>query len=491
VDESGHRGTAGTWLGRLGGVRVRAALAATVVVAVILAVAAVAFVVVQRRQLESTLTDVAAQGASTAAAAVARHGAVGGVVPAGRGEQALVQVVTPDGVVLASSSAIAGEPPVVDLRPAPGESVSLRADTLPIGEMEPFAVVVIGVAGPDGDVVVISAESLETAERATQVLGNLLLVGYPILLLLVAGTSYWLTGLALRPVEAMRRRVAGITAGDQAARVPVPPSRDEVARLAATMNAMLDRLGAASDAQRRFVADASHELRSPLATIRAAHEIAAIHPEGTDWAAVHTDVLAEVGRLERLVDDLLFLARSDEHGPRLQAEDVDVDDLVHAEAGRLRRTTGLDVVVHAGPVRVTGDRQQLARVLRNLTDNAARHAAGRVELRVERVDDEAVIDVIDDGPGIPEADRDRIFERFVRLDASRHRAGGGAGLGLAIAREIARAHEGELSALGSARGAHLRLRLPSPVPPAGGSSGASSAVSSRGVAPSPAAATHG
>lgn len=465
----------------------RAALAATVVVAVILAVAAVAFVLVQRRQLESTLADVAAQGAATTAAEVAQRGAVGDVVPAGRGEQALVQVVTAGGVVLASSAAIAGEPPVVDLRPAPGESVTLRADTLPIGETEPFAVVVIGVASPDGDVVVISAESLETAERATEVLVNLLLVGYPILLVLVAGTSYWLTGLALRPVEAMRRRVAGITAGDQAARVPVPPSRDEVARLAATMNAMLDRLGAASDAQRRFVADASHELRSPLATIRAAHEIAAMHPEGADWAAVHTDVLAEVGRLERLVDDLLFLARSDEHGPRLQPEDVDVDDLVHAEAGRLRRTTGLDVAVHAAPVRVTGDRQQLARVLRNLTDNAARHAAGRVELRVERVDEEAVIDVIDDGPGIPEADRDRIFERFVRLDASRHRAGGGAGLGLAIAREIARAHGGELSALESARGAHLRLRLPSPLPPAG----SSSAVPSRGGAPSPSAAAHG
>jgi signal transduction histidine kinase len=258
----------------------------------------------------------------------------------------------------------------------------------------------------------------------------------------------------------MRRRVAGITATDRGARVPVPPSRDEVALLATTMNAMLDRLADAADAQRRFVADASHELRSPLATIRAAHEIAAVHPEASDWATVNADVLAEVQRLERLVDDLLFLARFDEHGPRWHPEDVDLDDLVTTEAGRLRRTTGLAVVVHQTPVRMVGEPDQLARVLRNLTDNAARHAAARIELRVDRLGSDAVIDVIDDGPGIPVAERERIFERFVRLDASRQRGAGGAGLGLAIAREIVRTHGGELSAVPRADGAHLRVRLP-------------------------------
>lgn len=450
-------------LGRFGGVRVRAALAATIVVALILAVAAVAFVVLQRRQLESTLSDVAAQEAAAVASDVAINGAAAAApTPAGGSERALFQVVSADGVVVASSPAISGEPPVVGARPAPGETVALRADTLPIEEDEPFAVVVLGVTGPDGDAVVISAQSLESAERATEVLVGLLALGYPILLVLVAGTSYWLTGRALAPVEAMRRRVAGITATDPSARVPVPPSRDEVAQLATTMNAMLERLATAAEAQRRFVADASHELRSPLATIRAAHEIAAVHPDASDWSTVNTDVLLEVARLERLVDDLLFLARSDERGLHPQSEDVDLDDLVSAEAGRLRRTTGLRVTVHAAPVRVVGDRHQLSRALRNLVDNAARHATSSVELRTDGRTGRALIDVVDDGPGVPAAERERIFERFVRLDASRQRPAGGAGLGLAISREVARAHGGELSALEHAGGAHLQLRLPLP-----------------------------
>lgn len=444
----------------------RAAFAATVVVALILAVAAVAFVVLQRRELEATLTDIAAQEAADVTAEVARNGATAvTVTPAGSGEQALVQVVTADGTVVASSPSIAGEPPVVDARPGPGQSEMLRSRTLPIGEDESFAVVVRGVASPDGAVVVISAQSLESAQRATDALVGLLALGYPILLVLVAGTSYWLTGLALRPVEAMRRRVAGITATDPAARVPVPPSRDEVAQLATTMNAMLDRLAAAADAQRRFVADASHELRSPLATIRAAHEIAAVHPEASDWSILTTDVLAEVQRLERLVDDLLFLARSDERGARKQPTDVDLDDLVTAEAGRLRRTGEQRIVVQVMPVQTVGDRDQLARALRNLIDNAARHAVGQVELRIEQRHGEAVVDVIDDGPGVPAADRERIFQRFVRLDASRVRAAGGTGLGLAIAREIARSHGGDLATLEHTGGAHFQLRLPLSTPP--------------------------
>jgi signal transduction histidine kinase len=449
--------------GRLGGVRVRAALAATLVVALILAVSAVAFVLLQRSQLESTLTGVAEQEAAAVATQVARAGAAAAdVTPAGTGEQALVQVVSSDGVVVAASPSITGEPPLVDLRPAPGRMLSVRAASLPIGEEDPFAVVARGVHGPDGDAVVIAAQSLETAERATQVLIGLLALGYPVLLLLVAGTSYWLTGLALAPVEAMRRRVAGITATDVSARVPVPPSHDEVAQLASTMNAMLDRLAAATETQRRFVADASHELRSPLATIRAAHEVASVYPAASDWAVVNTDVLAEVQRLERLVDDLLFLARSDEHGPRSRAEDVDLDDLVTAEAGRLRRTTARRIVAHVTPVRVVGDRHELARVLRNLSDNAARHATGLVEFHVGRRGSAAVVDVVDDGLGIPASERERVFERFVRLDPSRERAGGGAGLGLAIAREIARAHGGELTVVPRHGGTHLRLRMPLP-----------------------------
>jgi signal transduction histidine kinase len=440
---------------------VRAALAATLVVALILAVAAVAFVLLQRHQLEATLASVAEQEAAAVAAQVARDGAAAADVnPAGAGEQALVQVLDAGGRVVAASPSVVGEPPLVDPRPQPGQTVTVRADTLRIAEEEPFAVAVRGVRGPDGDAVVIAAQSLESAGSATDVLVRLLALGYPVLLVLVAGTSYWLTGRALAPVAGMRRRVAGITATDLDARVPVPPSHDQVAELAVTLNEMLDRLAAATVAQRRFVADASHELRSPLASIRAAHEVASVHPEAIDWAVVNADVLTDLTRLERLVDDLLFLARTDERGPRPQREDVDLDDLVAEEASRLRRTTGLQVVTRLVPARVVGDRLQLARVLRNLADNATRHAVDRVELGVQPSAAAAVVDVVDDGPGIPVAERDRVFDRFVRLDTSRERAAGGAGLGLAIARAIARAHGGDVVVLDSPSGAHLRLRVP-------------------------------
>jgi signal transduction histidine kinase len=449
------------WRGRFGGVRVRAALAATLVVGLILAVSAVAFTLLQRSELESTLLSVARQQAGTVAAQVARDGvAAADVVQAGAGEHALVQVLGRNGTVITQSPAIKGAPPLVEQRPAPGETVTLHADRLPVEEEDPFAVVIRGVHGPDGDAVVISAQSLESARRANAVLIRLLALGYPVLLVLVAGTSYWLTGRALAPVEAMRRQVAGITATDLTARVRVPPSHDQVAQLAVTMNGTLDRLAGATAAQRRLVSDVSHEFRSPLATIRAAHEVALVHPEAADRAALHADVLAEVTRLELLVDDLLFLARSDESGLSPERGEVDLDDLVDDEARRLRRTTALRIVPKVRPVRVHGDRRQLGRVLRNLTDNAARHAAGCVELRVDEVEGDAVVEIVDDGPGIPDTERERVFDRFVRLDPSRGRSAGGAGLGLAIAREIARAHGGDVTVVDSVQGAQLRLRLP-------------------------------
>jgi len=226
------------------------------------------------------------------------------------------------------------------------------------------------------------------------------------------------------------------------------------------MNAMLERLETGSDRQRRFVGDASHELRSPLATIRAAHEIAALHPDSRDWTATGRDVLAELDRLDHLVDDLLLLARADEHGLRLRTVDVDLEDLLNRETGRLRKLGRLTVTVAAPPARVQGDPVQLARALRNLVDNAARHAEGRVDLRLQAVGENVAVEVEDDGPGIPEADRERVFERFVRLDESRTRASGGTGLGLAIAREISTAHGGSVSVEAGARGARFVLVLP-------------------------------
>ncbi len=445
---------------RPGGVRLRTSAAATLVVALVLAGASISFIVLQRHLLEGSLTDVARQQASDVAAQVAQEG-VGVDLGGGGGDQSLIQVVGGAGSVAAASASIDGEPPVLGLRPDPGEVVVATSSQLPIGEGEAFVVVAEGTTSPDGPMVVLAAQSLETVQESTAVVGELLLVGYPLVLLAVALTSYWLTGRALAPVEAIRRRVATIdgTSG-LSARVPVPPGGDEIARLARTMNSMLTRLQAGAEAQRRFVGDASHELRSPLATIRAAHEIQALHPGATDWTHVSGEVLSELDRVDRLVADMLLLARSDEHGLALNRHDVDLDDLVVAEAARLRHAGVPDLVVSAPPVRVLGDPDHLARMLRNLTDNAARHARRRVAVSLRATGATAVIEVADDGPGVDADDRERVFERFVRLDQSRARDSGGTGLGLPIARQIARAHGGDLTLDDHAQGARFVVAIP-------------------------------
>lgn len=443
-----------------GGVRVRTTAAATVAVAIFLAVAAVAFALVQRQQLEGSLADAARQQAADLVAQVAREGA-NADLGSGGGDQSLVQIISPDGSVLASSPAIDGEPAVIAAHPGPGQVQTIRTDELPIGEGEMFVVVAHGADSPDGPVVIVVAQSLELVEQSTAVVVKLLVIGYPIVLIGVALTSYWLVGRALHPVEAIRSRVADIEGNATlSARVPVPTGNDEITHLATTMNAMLQRLQTASETQRRFVADASHELRSPLATIRAAHEIAALHPDQISLEATTGDVLAELDRIDKLVADLLLLARADERGLTLRRVDVDLDDLVRAEAARLRRQETTTVTLHAPPVRVQGDPDNLARALRNLVDNAARHATSTVTIRLSTDHTSARIEIEDDGPGIPAAEHERVFERFVRLDESRARTSGGTGLGLAIAREIAHAHGGSLTIEDGQPGARFVLTLP-------------------------------
>ena len=447
------------------GIRARTTVSATLVVAIALLVASVALVVLQRQQLTDGLAAVARQQGDTVAAQIEEGGvsaidvAALSVAP---GEPALLQVLDADDQVLVSSDDDYEDEPIADLRPAPGEGDQRTASTLPGETDEPFVVVAAGVQTVDGPVVVLAAQSLETVERSTAVLLTLLAIGMPLVLLVVAATSYRVVGRALAPVEGIRARVAQVSVADQEARVPVPDSGDEIERLATTMNSMLGRLQATAAAQHAFVADASHELRSPLATIRATTELARSHPEAMDPETAAATVLTETARLERLVADLLLLARSDEHGLVMRMGDVDFDDQVVGEKARLTQLGVRDVVMDVRAVQVSGDAQHLVRAVRNVTDNAARYTASRVEIRLAVVDGWAQLDVIDDGPGIPFADHERVFERFVRLDSSRERGTGGTGLGLAITREIARAHGGDVEVVMApgGQGAHLRLTLP-------------------------------
>lgn len=371
-------------------------------------------------------------------------------------DEALVQVLNERGEVIASSPNMAGRPAVADV--SPGESVEVATPLEPA----PFVIAAAAMSAPEGRATVLVGRSLDDVVEATRVVIGLLAAGLPMLLALVALVTWTVVGRALAPVDAIRHEVDAISATQLHRRVPEPAKGDEIGRLAGTMNRMLGRLEDSHARQQRFVSDASHELRSPLATIRQHAEVALLHPDVTPTAELADTVLAEGLRMQRLVDDLLLLARADENSLSLQHDEVDLDDLVLDEARRLADTTGLRI--DGGGVsaaRVRGDRASLARLLRNLGENAARHAEAVVAISLRHDAPEVILTVDDDGPGIPPAERGRVFDRFVRLDGARARDAGGSGLGLAIVAQLAAAHGGLVlvheSPLGGAR---LEVRLP-------------------------------
>lgn len=311
----------------------------------------------------------------------------------------------------------------------------------------------------NGVITLHAISSTADIERSVGTLSAALWLGLPVLVI-GAGIMTWLIAdRTLAPVGAMTRRVRELSATTLDARVPVPPTDDEIAELATTMNEMLDRLQAASVSQRQFVADASHELRSPVASIRAQLETALKYPDDVDWPSVARIVLAEDDRLEHLVGNLLAMARLEEGrlGPR---SDIDMDDLVMAQTPRMTGVR-LDLSGVSGG-RVWGNPDELTSIVRNLLDNAARHARSTVAVTVRENGPWVVLTVADDGPGVPTGDRERIFERFARLQEGRSRDQGGTGLGLALSRRVAEAHGGrihvESSPLG---GACFVVSLPS------------------------------
>jgi signal transduction histidine kinase len=432
-----------------GTVRFRATLAAVVVVGAALTVAAVALVATLHR----TLTDQVRSAARIRAEEVAASLESGTGPPAlmvAEHDAQLVQVLDEAGGVVAASPNIAGAGALARLRP--GESGPVHT---PLDD-DPFLAVAVAADTPAGRRTVVVGQSLADVSEPAQVVTDLLLLGLPALLALVAVTTWRAAGRALAPVEAIRREVEEISAAELHRRVPRPRTGDEIDRLASTVNHMLARLEGAQASQRRFVADASHELRSPVAAIRQHAEVALAHPDRAPTADLAATVRAESLRMQRLVDDLLLLAKADERTLGLRRAAVDLDDLVFDAAGRLRASTTVRVDttgVSAG--RVTGDAMGLLRVVQNLGENAARHARTTVSFGLSEVDNTVVLVVDDDGPGIPAPDRSRIFERFVRLDDARARDDGGSGLGLAIVAELVAAHGGSVSVgascLGGAR----------------------------------------
>jgi signal transduction histidine kinase len=301
------------------------------------------------------------------------------------------------------------------------------------------------VNAPSGEYTVLVGGGSEAVEATARTVALLLACGAPIIVAVAAGASYWLVRRSLQSVDTIRNRVAEISTSDLAERVPVPASRDEIAALAVTMNEMLARIEAGHRAQQRFLGDASHELRSPLATIISGLEVAEAHPELLDADLATNILLPEAQRMNTLIEDLLLLARADEQSLVLHKEEVALDELAEVEAARVRRETGCTIHTDICPARLTGDSAAMSRMIRNLVDNAVRHANSLIAIEVSSRNGTARLSISDDGPGIAPAERTRVFERFVRLDSDRSRSGGGAGLGLAIVAEVVAAHGGTVT----------------------------------------------
>ncbi len=434
-------------------VRFRITATATVAVLVVLGVTGIGLVLAQRRVLTDNLTESLALSASTLAKGI-EDGSLSDVLTGFGDGDAVAQIVDRSGRVIAATANLEGERPIAGPAPSTGSLIT-TVERLPHDEAR-FRV----LTRRAGTSTIHVGSGLDDIEESTRTLSRSLAVAVPAAAILLAALVWWLVGRTLRPVEAIRSEVAGIGGADLARRVPEPGTGDEVDQLARTMNAMLGRLESSSDRQRRFVGDASHELRSPLTRMRTELEV--------DTAATrevtHRSVLDEVVGMQRLVDDLLALARDANAVPR--RERIDLDDIVLREAGRLCAVwpgaVSVDVSAVSG-AQVDGDPDQLARIVTNLLDNGGRHAASAVTVTLveEAAGGSAVLTVADDGPGIPAADRERVFERFTRLDDARSAADGGSGLGLAITRELVETHGGTVTVDATAGGgARFVVRLP-------------------------------
>jgi signal transduction histidine kinase len=432
-------------------VRVRLTLLAVLIVGAGLAAGAAIVLVLVQNDLLVGAENTARQRARDTAALVAA-----GDLPT-TVDNHLVQVVSQDRIVLAASAELRGREPLLSGWPAEAMTVkTLRS--VAFGEGGDYTVVGVRSVLDGKPVAVYAAHSLEVVTDGVEATTSALTVAVPVLLVIIGGASWLLVGRALRPVEAMRRQVAEITATELDRRVPEPPAQDELGRLAKTMNAMLARLQEAHDRQRRFVGDAAHELRSPLAAIRTQVEVGLAHPADTDWVSLARDLHREGTRLDRLADELLALSRAD--GVRT-VESVDLDELVLLEVDAVRARGKVTVDLSAlSAARLSGRPDQLRGVIRNLLDNAERHANHVITVGLTSDTEVAELTVADDGEGIPPESRELVFDRFFRLQPARDRDSGGAGLGLAIVRDVVTTHGGTVWVADTSAGAEFHVRLP-------------------------------
>ena len=452
---------------RVGSVRLRITIFATAVVAVALIIGSFALLGLFRGALLRSQSGAAAQRAESVAA-LAINGVIPNPLPSLDAPRlTLVQVLDQRGTIVAASEQLRGSGPLADLNQGRRKIVH-EINGLHDG---PWLTEVAHLSVGGKPLTFIIVTSLTEYTRSADLLHKSILITVPVLVLLVAIIVWLVVGRALRPVETMRAEVENITGHRLDRRVAAPTSNDEISRLALTLNDMLDRVQQSSDAQRRFVADASHELRTPIANIRIAVEVANAHPELADWPAVAEDVLHQDERMQHLTNDLLLLAKADAGQSALRRGPVDLRRVVATE---MQRPVPADRALTAAATSTTaatstigtsqqprfddcvaddcvvdGDADQLSRMLTNLVDNALRHASHTVTLSVVATERSVRLTVADDGPGIPTSDRDHVFDPFVRLDQHRARDQGGTGLGLSIVRRVIQAHGGTIEIVDS------------------------------------------
>jgi signal transduction histidine kinase len=398
-------------------------------------------VVMYRLQLNSA--DSTIQGQLRTYATQIQQSAAGGTFPRTLPASVLdptaqAQVLASDGTVLAATRELTGLPALYTL--ATGSTTPARQPAADRFLPSDLSVYGEHITAGGQLVTIITTTRTYLRSQVNQTFARLLVIGVPFLLVLAGGTVWLVVGRALRPVGQIRGAVTAITLADLSQRVPESGTDDEIGRLARTMNDMLARLDDSAARQRRFVADASHELRSPLTAIRTGLEVGLSHPDRAPWPEIARRAVRQSRRLEQLIAELLVLARADAGQLAARRQPVDLAVLL---AG-LRAATpapGISVDLSVPPGTATaGNPEDLSRMFRNLLDNAVRYARHRVLIAAAAGPDGIVVEIADDGPGIPAEERERVFARFVRLDASREQASGSAGLGLAIAREIAAAH---------------------------------------------------
>jgi signal transduction histidine kinase len=434
------------------GIRAKSLLAAIAVMTLGLSIGGSALVIILEDSLTRTATTNSKQRALDIAAQVTSGGlkAAEPILNTTPGDGVLVQVTNSVGSVLLTSAAIAGETSLIDFKQV---NISpLLGSTIVAIDSIRYVVSINQVVGTDEAAWVIVAQSLGPIDATVSTVRLIVLIAAPLLVLSVALVAWKASGQALKSVAAIRSQVDSIGHSKLSERVPVPMGQDEISDLAKTMNSMLDRLEVSVDAQKRFVADVSHELRSPLASIKTTLDVANRIGTNSEWAKAYEILNDETSRMSLLVDDLLLLAKADAGQLNLQLKEIDLDDVVTRELINFKATSTLKLDQAIQPVKILGDDLKVSQALRNILDNAKRFAKQQVWISLNVAGDHVEVTIEDDGPGIALENRVKAMERFVRLDQHRSRDDGGTGLGLAIAAEIMASHNGSLKLNNSVHG---------------------------------------